>query len=71
MIDPKTVEEIQHASVEDRLHVIELILQSLKRDMNTGATIKQLPHKPFTARQFSLGEDVHVDRDQLYAERNP
>jgi len=70
MIDPKTLQEIQDAPVDERLHIIELILQSLKRDMNMGASIKQPLYKPFTIRQFSLGEEVHIDRDQLYVEES-
>lgn len=69
MIDPQMVQQIQQASVVERLHMLEVILQSLKQDILTEVASKQLPHKPFTIRPVSLGEEVHVDRDELYAER--
>ncbi len=31
--------------------------------------IKQSKVKPFKVRKFSLGEEVHVDRDELYSDR--
>ena len=58
-----TLREIQEASVEERLHLIELLLQSLKKDIETASPA---PKKIFTLRKFSLGEEVHADRDQLY-----
>ena len=70
MIDPKALRQIQQAPIAERLHIIELILQSLKHDINTKRTIKQSTYKSFTVRHFSLGGEVHVDRDLLYAERS-
>ena len=61
-----TLREIQEASVEERLHLIEIILQSLKKDIETTPPA---PKKNFTVRKFSLGAEVHADRDQLYNER--
>ena len=58
-----TLREIQEASVEERLHLIEIILQSLKKDIEMSSPA---PKKMFTVRKFSLGAEVHVDRDQLY-----
>ncbi|TGO01991.1 hypothetical protein PN36_32395 [Candidatus Thiomargarita nelsonii] len=62
----QTVQQIQQVSVAERIHVIELILQSVKHDINTSLTIKP---REFVIRKFSLGTEVHVDRDKLYAER--
>ncbi len=67
MIDPKTIEQIQRTSVEERLQIIELILGSLKRDIQTRVNTNS--SKPFVVRHFSLGQDIQVDRDELYAER--
>ena len=61
-----TLREIQEASVEERLHLIEVILQSLKRDIETTSPA---PKKMFSVRKFSLGAEVHADRNQLYNER--
>ena len=66
MIDSRTLREIQGAPVEERLHLIEIILQSLKKDIETTAPAAK---KMFTVRKFSLGAEVHADRDQLYNER--
>ena len=35
MIDSRMLREIQGAPVEERLHLIEIILQSLKKDIET------------------------------------
>lgn len=60
-----TLREIQEASVEERLHLIELLLRSLKNDIETTSPASK---KIFTVRKFSLGAEVHIDRDQLYNE---
>ena len=70
MIDHESVRQIQQASVPERLHIIELILESLKHDVKLVRTIERPPCKEFTIRQFSLGREVHADRDQIYAERS-
>ena len=69
MIDPKTVVQIKQSSVEERISIIELILQSLKKDIRTGSGVGKSQFKPFKVRKFSLGEEVHVVRDKLYSER--
>ena len=61
MIDHESVRQIQQASVVEHLHVI---------DMKLVRTIERSPRKQFTIRQFSLGREVHTDRDQIYAERS-
>ena len=37
MIDPKLLEQLKTASVGDRIAVIEMLVQSLKSDINPGA----------------------------------
>jgi hypothetical protein len=69
MIDSETIEKLQGVSVEERIYVIEAILQSLKKDLGSNSQPKSFP-KPFKVRQFSLGEDIKIDREELYAERN-
>ena len=63
MIDSRTLRKIQGAPIKERLHLIEIILQSLKKDIETTPPA---PQKMFTVRKFSLGAEVHADRDQLY-----
>jgi hypothetical protein len=68
MIDLETFEKLQSASVEERIYIIEAILQSLKNDL--GSSPKPSSSiKPFKVRQFNLGE-INIDREELYAERN-
>ena len=69
MIDLKTVDKLNQAPVEERLQIIELILQSLKKDIRKKLKIEERPFKPFKVRKFSLGQEVHVDREELYSER--
>ena len=69
MVDLETVKQIKQASVEERIQIIELILQSLKHDIKPELKIEKSQFKQFKIRKFSLGEEVHVVRDKLYAER--
>jgi hypothetical protein len=70
MINTNTVEQIKKSPVEERIHIIELILQSLKSDLKTKVkSTEKTKFKQFKVRKFSLGEEVHVNRDELYAER--
>ena len=69
MIAQETLCQIQHASVVERIQVIEMILQSLKQDMKRPEPPQPLEYKPFTVRQFNLGTDILVDRDAIYLER--
>lgn len=69
MINEETLNQLQHAPIPERIRIIEVILQSLKQDIKTAST-GGIQHKPFKIQKFSLGKEVHVDRDTLYAERN-
>jgi len=70
MIDREAMKQIQHAPMAERIHIMELILQSLKQDMNRRLTTGKDQSTPFRVRPFNLGTDVHVDRDIMYAERS-
>jgi hypothetical protein len=64
MIDTSTVDRIKQSPVEERIQIIELILQSLKSDIKIKAkNTDKTKRKQFKIRKFSLGEEVHVDRD--------
>ena len=71
MIDSNTVNQIKQASMAERIWVMEIIFQSLKNDIKKeqGNATKTSKSKPFKVRKFSLGEEVHVDRDELYSDR--
>jgi len=70
MLNSKIVKQLKQASIEDRIKIIEIVLQSLKKDMKRG-TINDLnlKSKPFKIRKFNLGTEVRVDRTKLYSER--
>jgi hypothetical protein len=42
--------------------MIELLLQSVKDDLKNKSTSS----KPFQVRSFSLGDNISVNRDELY-----
>jgi len=70
MIDLSTVDRIKKSPIEERIKIIELILQSLKNDIKTKAkNTGKTKFKQFKIRKFSLGEEVHVNRDEIYSER--
>ena len=49
---------------------MEDILQSLRRDMATAVEDKRSQAEPFRVRKLCLRQEVHVDRDTIYAERS-
>ena len=62
----EVVEELRHAPVVERIAAIEVLLNSLKLDLGDE---KQVGAEAFTVREFDLGKDVEMDRQELYAER--
>ena len=70
MIDFNTVDRIKKSSIEERIQIIELILQSVKNDIQIKSkTVGKTKFRQFKIRKFSLGEEVHVNRDEIYSER--
>lgn len=68
MIDPQIIETLQNSSVEERIAIIEAILQSLKSDIAKTSKPKASSQK-FEVLTFDLGEDITINREELYAER--
>lgn len=69
MIDQETIKQLQKISVSERIHLMEILLNSLKQDIKNIEKRDQLQRKRFTVRPFNLGREIHVDRDILYVER--
>ena len=69
MIDQETIKQLQNISVSERLHLMEILLNSVKQDIKNMEKREQLQRKRFTVCPFDLGREIHVDRDILYAER--
>ena len=68
-MNPETFQQLQQAPIEERLRVIELLLQSLKQDILAREKPRDIPPlNAFTARQFNLGQDIQVDRDTIYGD---
>lgn len=54
----------------ERLEVIEALYASIKRELaQKTATISTRKEEPFELITFDLGQEVHADRDEIYAER--
>jgi hypothetical protein len=68
MISLKTVKQIEKAPIEDRLEFIKLLLRSLRRDM--ASNTRRTKAKPFKVQKFSFGQEVQVDRDELYSKKD-
>ena len=56
-------------SIKEKIEILELIARSLKQDIKHNNRNKRLKFKRFKVRKFYLGQEVHVDRDDLYSER--
>lgn len=68
MITKETIEQIEDISAEERLHLIEILLNSLKKDIKSIRQ-EQFQKKNFTVSSFDLGQDIHTNRDNIYSER--
>lgn len=66
MVDLDTLKQLQQAPLEERIKLIELLLQSVKKELKKDSKI----HHTFRVRSFSLGSDINVNREELYNERN-
>ncbi len=67
MININTLEEIKNYPVNEKIELIENLLESLKSDI--ASKNKNTNYTPFTVKKVSLGQELHVDRDELYDER--
>jgi hypothetical protein len=64
----ETIQQLQHTPLAYRIQVMELLLQSLKAEITQHESVP-VTAKPFRVRTFSLGAEIDMDRDQMYAER--
>jgi|GEM_PF-1631404 hypothetical protein len=58
MLDMEIAKQIQKISISEQIEIIELILQSLRTEIETKGKISQKSFRPFRVRKFSLGEEV-------------
>lgn len=67
-----TVQLIQAAErlpLSERLNVIEALYASIKRELAQQMAAFPPKEEPFELITFNLGQEVQVDRDEIYAER--
>ncbi len=64
----EAIQTLQNTPLEDRIQIIELLLQSLKEDISSKDT-KDKMLEPFKIRTFNLGSDIKLDREEMYLER--
>jgi hypothetical protein len=64
----EAIQTLQNTPLEDRIQIIELLLQSLKEDISSKGT-KAKTLEPFKIRTFNLGGDIRMDREEMYLER--
>ena len=69
MINDESVQQLQREPVADRLRLMELLLKSIERDLRISDPQARHPSAPFKIREFCLGENVSVDRADIYGER--
>ena len=59
-------DEIKKMPVTQRIEILEVIAQSLRNEIEREPAVMK---SPFKVRKFNLGQEVHVDRDDIYSER--
>ena len=64
----EAITTLKHVPMDERIQIIEILLQSLKNDIPKQKIITKHT-KPFRVRTFNLGLDIQVDRDELYLQR--
>ena len=69
MLSMEIAKQIRGTSISEQIEIIELILQSLKMKIGRERKSSRKSFRPFRVRKFSLGEEVHADRDEMYFER--
>lgn len=68
MIDNNTLEELKNYPVKEKIEIIENILNSLKHDI-TNEFINKTRYEQFIVKKVSMGQEIDIDRDELYRER--
>ncbi len=70
MSTTQVIQTAERLSLLERFQVIEALYASIKRELAQKvfpAAAKK--DEPFELITFDLGQEVHVDRDEMYAER--
>ena len=78
MSTQEIVSQVESLSLAEKVALLEALVQSLKTEVPLPDKSKEEEahreeirrrRREFKVKAFHLGSDVHVDRDELYAER--
>ena len=69
MISNTALDEIKKFPIYERIEIIENLLESLKSDIASDNDNRAATYIPFVVHKISLGQEIHVDRDDVYSER--
>ena len=70
MSTAKIIQAAERLPLLERFQVIEALHASIKREMaKKTMPIPAEKEEPFELITFDLGQEVHADRGQIYAER--
>ena len=70
MINQETLSQIQQIPLTERIQIIELLLHSVKNELKQSVITQKIATPQFKVRQFNLGTDITLNREELYADRN-
>lgn len=79
MSTQEIMSQVESLSLAEKMSLLEALVQSLKAEAPVSEKIKaeeeahreeiRRRRREFKIKAFHLGGDVHVDREELYAER--
>lgn len=70
MSTSQIIQTAERLPLLDRFQVIEALYASIKRELaEKAAPTAEKNDAPFELITFDLGQEVHADRDEIYAER--
>ncbi len=69
MLSMEIARQIRETSMSEQIKIIELILHSIRTKLETERKSARKSFKPFRVRKFSLGEEIHADRAEMYSKR--
>lgn len=64
------IQIVERLSLKERLEIIEALYNSINRELKGASLFREKKKaEPFELMTFDLGQEVHADRDEIYAER--
>ncbi len=69
MIDLETLEKLQSASVEERIYIIEAILQSLKNDLGSSSKPSPVGYGDYTKERHQSLNQLTIEDFRNYVKQ--